>query len=175
MIRKVVLVAMLLAPLALRAQTSGVEAVFDKYNGREGYTTVTLTKSMFELFSAVADDKDDKDFKDITKRLSGIRILSCDCKGGQKAALEFYREMARSVSTSQYQDLMDINDGGDQVKFVIRKQGDRITELVMVAGGSDACLISLQGDIDLKQVSKLSRSMNIKGMDHLSSVNQKRK
>ncbi len=175
MIRKLSLMMMLCFPLLLRAQSGPVDVLFDKYNGKDGYTTVVLTKSMFELFSAMSDDKSDQDFKDITKRLTGIRILSCECKGGAKASLDFYRDVTRVVAAPQYQDLMVINDGGDQVKFVIRKQGDRISELVMMAAGSDACLISLQGDIDLKQVSKLSRSMNIKGMEHLNSVSQKKK
>ena len=175
MIRKIVCIVMLSFPLLLRAQSGPVESLFDKYNGKEGYTTVVLTKSMFELFAAVSDDKNDQDFREITKRLTGIRILSCECKSGAKAAQDFFREMTKAVNGSQYQDLMVINDGGDQVKFVIRKQGDRISELVMIAGGSDACLIALQGDIDLKQVSKLSRSMNIKGLDHLNAVSQKRK
>jgi Domain of unknown function (DUF4252) len=173
--RKIVFGIVLCFPLAAHAQSGPIDALFSKYNGREGYTTVMVSRSMFELFSTMADDKDDKEFKDITKRLSGIRIISCDCKAGTSASQDFYKEMARAVSATQYQDLMDINDGGEQVKFVIRKQGDRISELVMVAGGGDACLISLQGDIDLKQMSRLSKSMNIKGMEHLNSVGQKKK
>ena len=157
----------------VHAQTSPIDRVFDKYNGTQGYTTVLVTKSMFELFSSMADDKEDKDFNEITSRLNSIKILSCECTTTTGAA--FYKELCHAVATPMYQDLMLINDGGETVKFVIHKTGDRITELVMITGGTDACMISLSGDIDLKQVSKLSHSMNIKGLEHLSSVDQKKK
>ena len=130
---------------------------------------------MFDLFASVANDKDDKDLKDITGKLDKIRILSCDCKSGTKATIDFYNEIIENLPKQDYEDLMVINDGHERVKFAIRKHGDKITELVMVVGGSDACVISLQGDIDLKQVAKLSKTMNIKGLEHLNSVGTKKK
>ena len=147
-------------PLVMRAQDSPLD----------GYTTVSISQSMFELFSSIANDKDDQDFKNITSRLTGIKILSCEAKGGAKNGQEFYHEVIRNLPQPEYQVLMDINDGGEPVKFLIKKQGNKTTELVMAVGGAEPCLMVLQGDIDLKQISKLSKSMNIKGFDHLGDV-----
>ena len=171
----ILLLLILAAPFYSVAQSSPLEKIFAKYSGREGYTIVTVSHTMFTMFSAVADDKNDKDFKDITGKLNSIRILSVDTKPGLNAGNDFYRELVRSLSAPVYEELMAINDGGEQVKFLVRKNGDRIYELVMITGGPDACLIAMDGDIDLKQVSKLSKSMNLKGLDHLKDVDKKNK
>jgi len=174
--KKIILSLMILAcPLIMLAQNTRLDRLFDEYADKEGYTTVIITKSMFDLFASVANDKDDKDLKDITSRLDKIKILSCDCKSGAKATIDFYNEIICNMPKQDYEDLMIINDGHERVKFAIKKRGDKITELVMVVGGSDACVISLQGDIDLKQVAKLSKTMNIKGLEHLDNVGAKKK
>ena len=167
--RAYLLIATICFPIILHAQ-SALDRLFDKYSGKAGYTTVSINQSMFDLFSAVADGKEDKEFKDISSRLSSIRILSCECKTGANAVQEFYKQVIRLLPASEYQNLMEINDGGETVKLLIKKHGEKISELVMVAGGKDASVISLTGDIDLKQVSRLSKSMNIKGLDHLDKV-----
>jgi hypothetical protein len=163
------------APVFVTAQSSPLEKIFDMYSGKEGYTIVTINHSMFDMFSAVAADKQDKDFKDITSKLNSIRILSVDTKPNMNAGNDFYREMVRLLTVPGYEELMAINDGGEQVKFVVRKNADRIYELVMIVGGHDPCLIAMDGDIDLKQVSKLSKSMNIKGLDHLKDADKNNK
>ena len=174
--KKIILSLIIMAcPLMMLAQNTRLDKLFDEYADKEGYTTVIITKSMFDLFASVANDKDDKDLKDITGKLDKIRILSCDCKSGTKATIDFYNRVIENLPKQDYEDLMVINDGHERVKFAIRKRGDKITELIMVVGGSDACVISLQGDIDLKQVAKLSKTMNIKGLEHLNNVSTKKK
>jgi hypothetical protein len=49
-----------------------------------------------------------------------------------------------------------------------------VTELLLVLGGKDECaLISIQGDIDMKNISKLAKSMNIEGMENLEKMEDK--
>ena len=160
--------------IATMAQTNAVDRLFDKYADKDGYTSVLVTKYMFQLFEKVASDKDDKDFKEITRKLTGIKILTIDSAVNVKRGHSFYKEIISSLPASEYKDLMVIKEKGQEVKFMIREDNGRISELLMVAGGDDAVLIALQGDIDLKQVSKLSKSMNIKGFERLDKVHDKK-
>ena len=160
--------------IAAMAQTNAVDRLFDKYADKDGYTSVLVTKYMFQLFEKVASDKDDKDFKEITRKLTGIKILTIDSAVNVKRGHSFYKEIISSLPTSEYKDLMVIKEKGQEVKFMIREDNGKISELLMVAGGDDAVLIALQGDIDLKQVSKLSKSMNIKGFERLDKVHDKK-
>jgi len=164
-------IAVILFPMMLYAQSSPLEKLFNKYNGREGYTTVSINQGMFDLFSSIANDKDDKDFKDITSKLTAFRILTCEAK----VCDDLYKEACTYFTAPEYQDLMTVNDGDESVRFLVHKHGDRISELVMAVGGKEPCIMWLQGDIDLKQISKLSKSMNIGGIDKLGDLSAKSK
>jgi uncharacterized protein DUF4252 len=168
-------IAVMLIALTVAAQSTPLQKIFDTYPGKEGYTYVYVTRAMFDLFETIANDNDDKEFKDITSRLNSIKILSLEVKNNRNAGNSFYREMARDLPQPEYQDLMVINDEGEEIKFITRKSGDKISELIMIVGGTDPCIIALDGDINLRQVAKLSKSMNIKGFEHLNNVGTKTK
>ena len=173
--KKIVLNILVLAvPILLSAQSSQVEKIFDQYSGEEGYTSIQITKYMFELFSKVANEEEDKEFKKITSKLTGIKILTLDSLTNIKREQNFYKEITSSLSKTDYKDLMIIKDGTEEIKFIIREMNAKISELVMIVGGNgEAVLIVLLGDINLKQISKLSKSMDIKGFEHLDKVDDK--
>lgn len=57
------------------------------------------------------------------------------------------------------------------IQAVKKISGNGYDELIMVVGGKKSFFIlSLYGEIDLKKISKLSKSMNIKGMEHLRKL-----
>ena len=69
---------------------------------------------------------------------------------------------------------MVIKEKDQDVKFLVHEKDGKITELLLIAGGkNDNVLISIQGDIDLKNISKLSKSMNISGLEHLEEIDKK--
>jgi hypothetical protein len=54
---------------------------------------------------------------------------------------------------------------------MISEKDGIITELVMVVGGNKSFFVlSLYGEINLKNITKLSKSMNIKGMEYLKNL-----
>lgn len=158
-------------PILTLAQSSQVEQIFDKYSGQEGYTSVHITKYMFDMFARIADDEEDKEFKEVTSNLTAIKILTLDSITNLNRKKSFYQELSESISEPNYKDLMIVKDGDEEIKFLIKEANDKISELVMIVGGNnDGVLISLMGDINLKQISKLSKSMDIKGFEHLDKV-----
>jgi len=59
------------------------------------------------------------------------------------------------------------------MKFMISEKDGIITELVMVVGGKKSFFVmSLYGEIDLAKISKLSKSMNVKGMEYLKNLDK---
>ena len=57
--------------------------------------------------------------------------------------------------------------------MLIRKKGDVITEFLMIGGGKDNVLIYITGNINLKSISKLSKAMDIEGMENIDKVAKK--
>ena len=62
--------------LSMQAQTSPVDDLFDRYDGKEGFTSVYISSKMFSLLSRI--DSDDEEFRNLVTRIKGIRILSID-------------------------------------------------------------------------------------------------
>jgi ACT domain-containing protein len=80
-----------------------------------------------------------------------------------------YKEAIKKMNKN-YEVLMEIEDE-EKITFYIDESGGIIKELVMVMGGQNEFMIlTLEGDIDLKEISKLSKSVNISGMEKLESV-----
>jgi len=66
---------------------------------------------------------------------------------------------------------MSIKDGDTDMKFMIKEKGNIISELLMIGGGDrEFYIMSIVGDIDLKQISKLSSKMNIDGLQNLDKL-----
>lgn len=155
------------------AQQSPVDRLFDKYSGKDGFTSVYISKYMFDLFSSIeADDPDAKEMQKAVSNLNSIRILSMD-DPGKSSGVNFYKEVINDLPVNTYKELMVVKEKDQTLKFFIRENGDKIAELLLLIGGTDDnTLISISGDIDLKTISKLSKSMKIEGLENLGKVDK---
>ena len=151
---------------------SAADELFEKYSGKEGYTTVYISKYMFDLFSNIeATDPDAKEMHDVMSRLTGIKIISSEKKD---ESINFLKEMNKKIASGGYKELMVIKEENQDVKFLVRDNDGKISELLLVVSGDgDNVLISIQGDIDMKNISKLAKAMNIEGMEKLEDIDKK--
>lgn len=169
--KKIFLVlTVLVIPIFAFSQKTPVDELFDKYSGKEGFTSVYITSYMFSMFSNL--ETDDPEFDKLVKNLKGIKILATDDTYSGNA--NFYKEIIDKLPMSQYKELMVVKEKDQDVKFLINEKDGKIIELLVIAGGKDEnALISIQGNIDLKNISKLSKSMNINGLEHLNDIDKK--
>jgi hypothetical protein len=159
----------LLIPGMLLAQRTPVDELFDKYSGKEGFTSVYITSYMFSMFTDV--ETDDPEFDELMKNLKAIKILATDETYNGNA--NFYKEIIDKLPMDQYKELMVIKEKDQDVKFLVNEKDGKIIELLLIAGGKDEnALISIQGNIDLKNISKLSKSMQIEGLEHLEEIDK---
>lgn len=163
--------AVVLLPLLLSAQ-SPADKLFDKYSEMDGYTSVYITQHMFGLFADVETEQDESGFLDLVKNLNCIKVVAFDKESGEAPGnVNFYKEVIKSLPEDMYEELMVVKKKGQDIKFLIRKENDTIRELLMISGGeNDNALISIQGNIDLKSISKLSRAMNIEGLENIEEL-----
>ena len=75
---------------------------------------------------------------------------------------------------SEYEELMVVKEGPDITKFLIRQKGDVISELLVVTGGPGGnSLISIKGDLNLKSISELSKTVDIQELKNLDNLEKK--
>lgn len=170
--RLLFLILIFFLTLMLRAQNgSAIDDLFQKYAGKEGITSVFISSKMFGMFNS--QDTKDEDLNNLLSRLKSIRILTVeDSTINEK--INFYDELKKKVDFSVYEELMVVNEADNVTKFLIRESGKTIAELLIISGGKKGnTLISIRGDLDLKNISGLSKKMGIQQLEELDKLDQK--
>lgn len=171
--KKLILIILTVDLMAFQvnAQDAAINSMFDKYADDEAFTKVTITSKMFSLFTEFEpEDPNTKELTEAISKLKGLKILASDSVSD---AQKYYKEAIKNIQKSKFEELMSVRDGKENVLFMIKENGGKISELLMLVGGNNEFVaIDLYGEIDLKQISKLSKGMNIKGMEYLENIDK---
>ncbi len=170
--KKIAILSILfLSTLSANAQEDAITKFFSKYQNDDSFTKINITGRMFGLFTNFeTEEEEDQEMIDAISKVKGLKILAKeDIRNGQ----ELYKEAVRLIDSSEYEELMTIREKDNDMKFLIKEKDGIIAELLMVIGSEDSFfLLSLVGDIDLKQISKLSKSMDIDGFENLQNIDK---
>ena len=167
---------LLMSAQLVNAQNSSAIALFDKYGGKDGYTTVSISKELFGMFADMdSDDPDMVEVKAMMEQLEGIKILMYEAEATDDAELSKFRGEVGKLQVEGYTELMVVKQTGEEVKFLSKKKGDKIGELLLVINGEkEAGFIAITGTIDMNTIGKLSKAMNFEGMDNLEKLNEEK-
>lgn len=157
--------------MTLYGQKSAVDRVFDKYSGKEGYTTVYISSYMFNLLNKLeSDDPEFNQYKKATAGINSIKILTQESKG----SVSFAKELLDQLPRSEYKEMMIVKEEDQDVQFLAREANGKITEfLVIVSGGGEDALIAIQGDIDLESIASIAEGLDMPGLENLEELDKK--
>lgn len=170
-----------IAAVALMMMVSGafaqdaISKFFNKYEGDESFSQVSVSSKMFGLFTKMdAETAEDKEVLDAISKLKGLKILA---KQDARDARELYKEAFSLIPVKEYEELMSVRDKDKDMKFYIKEnKGGTISELLMVMGGNtEFMVLSLFGEIDLKQISRIGKKMDVKGLENLEQMDSGKK
>lgn len=165
---------LLMVMMGAFAQGEAVSKFFSKYQDDETFSQVTVSSKMFGLFTNMElEDKEDQEVLDAISKLKGLKILA---KEDARNARELYTEASKMLPKTEYEELMYVRDKEKDMKFFIKEKGGKIDELVMIAGGSNEfMLLTLFGEIDLKQISKIGKKMDVDGLENLDHLRDRKR
>ena len=165
---------MMLVVAGAYAQGEAVSKFFSKYQSDDTFSQVTISSKMFGLFTNMEmENKEDQEVLDAISKLKGLKILA---KDETRDARGLYDEANKMLPKSEYEELMYVRDKDKDMRFFINEKGGKINELVMIAGGSnDFMLLSVFGEIDLKQISKIGSKMDVDGLKDLERLKDNKK
>ena len=171
--KKLMVVAVVMMVSASVQAQDAISKFFSKYQNDETFSQVTISSKMFNLFTNMeVEDKDDQEVMDAISKLKGLRILT---KEDTRDSRTLYKEAMGMIPMKEYEELMTVRDKDKDMKFFIKESGGKISELVMVMGGNEEFMVmSLFGEIDLKQVSKIGKKMNVDGLENLENIKDKK-
>jgi hypothetical protein len=163
-------VVLLLSPV-ISAQTNPIDEIFEKYSEKEGFTSIYISGKMLGMLGGMEAKSGNTD--NLMLRLKSIRILTED-DSLSKTNVNFFTELSKKLDLSVYEELMVVREGQDVTKFLVRQNGDRISELLMISGGTNGnSLISIRGDMDLKEISQLSKTIGVEQLEQLEEIDKK--
>ncbi|MAE86968.1 MAG: hypothetical protein CMB80_29805 [Flammeovirgaceae bacterium] len=166
-----VTITILMASLATYAQGTVVNKYFNQLGDDEKFTKVSISSKMFSLFTELeAGSEAEEEFLKAVSKLKGLKIIASDSIGN---AAKMYAQALKDVDAAGYDELMSVQDAEENMRFSIKESGGKIEELLMVVGGKKRfVLLSLYGEIDLKNISKIAKGMNVGGLENLSKINE---
>jgi hypothetical protein len=159
--KKLILILAFVLPMAVLAQKSPVDKLFEKYANKEGFTTVNISGKL--LGFAGKFDTGDETTSKMLSDLRGIRILTVDNKA-LTGKLDFYAELEKDgfFQNNEYEVLMEVTEANEVVRFLAKDGGNgKLSDLILVVGGNDNTLISISGLIDPENIGKITNSLNV--------------
>lgn len=153
-----------------QAQESVTEQLYEKYSGKDGFTTVHITKELFSMIAQMNFDGEDaedlNEMKEAMANLQFIRILMFEKgEGGKAADFNAFKNDLGAFDLDGYSELMVVDDNDEKVRFVALQEGDIFKEfLVLIESEDEAGFISIFGDIDFETISKVSQTMGLQHM-----------
>lgn len=175
----VFVMALMLLPLSGMSQD-----IFEKYNANTDVTYVSIKPKMFQMIAKMGinmNDPEAKAYMDMVQSITSFRTIVTDNK-------TISADMANWVKSSSnpLEELMEVKDEGSDVKFYAKegKDANHVNELLIFVNGMnnlmketavvngqqrrfETVIVSLTGDINLNEISKLTAKMNIPGGNHL--------
>lgn len=149
--KKLLFFAALIVPLCTASGQRSIDRLFDKYSGADGFTTVTIGGSLLNFATSIENDNDEKSIK---ARITEVRILAQDDKAIR--VVNFLDFIGRDIDLNDYEEFMRVKESHQDLRMLVRSQGRKITEFLLVAGGDDNAIIQIKGNMTFSDAKKLS-------------------
>lgn len=173
-----IIIALIVAPMLASAQNA-----FDAFENENDVTSVIVTKNMFKLLSNMDLDSTDpeaKEYLEMVNNLDNIKIFTTDNPAvAQRMTASVNKYVASAKGLGE---LMRVKDDGKNIKFYSKegKNENFVSELLMymegnIDGKNMSVIMSITGNIDLKQISKLTKQLNVPGSDELKNIDKNKK
>lgn len=167
--KRLLLLAVLTITFTFVYGQKSIDALFEKYAGKDGFTTVTINGNLFKLAKCF-DNDGDHDKNSIPANITEIRILSQENKDIKVE--NFYDMVIKDIDLEKYEEFMRVKDSDQDLRMLVRAEGRRFREFLLIAGGEDNAIIQIKGDLtfdDAKKISEDARKNN--GMDIVADHN----
>lgn len=166
-----IIVALLLMPFMSNAQD------FTKYENMKDVTSMVMTSKMFKLLSNIdfsSDDAEVQRYAELIENLENIKVFVSENPSVRK---QMANDVQKYLKSSSLDELMRVKDDGEIVKFYSKPgRNDKfVSELFMHLEGTSeerpvTVILQITGDINLKDVSKLTQDLKVPGAEELENL-----
>lgn len=128
--------------------------LFDKYAEMDNVTSVYISKAMFQMIPDM--EAGGLNLMNLKGKIEGLQIITTE----REDLKEKMRKDFGALINSQHEELMRVKDGKTRATFYIKKKGDLVNELIMLADTEkEYSVIQLLGNFTLQDIQDISKSM----------------
>jgi hypothetical protein len=149
--RLLFLTVLMITASVLSGQKS-IDALFEKYAGKDGFVTFTISGNLLKLVC----DNDEENDNPIPAKITEIRILAQE--DDNMKVENFYDRVIKDLNLNDYEEFMRVKESDQDLRMLVRSEGNRFREFLLIAGGEDNALIQIKGSMTFKEAEKFSEN-----------------
>lgn len=154
----IVSIAFVLAFTGVFAQSSKLDEVFNKFQGKDGITSIVFTSDLMKFASEMNDSG-----LNVLKNIKQVRIISLEKASAQDIVT--FENMVKEIPLSNFKELMVVKENQNNVRMLATEnQGYWSDFLLIVSGVKDHVLVNVQGSITPQELRGLAKQVDVKGM-----------
>jgi len=163
---RLLIIAVLLAPMVLMAQNKAITEFQNKYKDDRDASYVEISGSLFKFISSINDgDNDELDpnleaLANIADGLTSMKILKIDKYAADVTNSEI-DELRKSLEKDSYESLMSMKEGRKNIDFLAQGKANELRNmLIIVDDKEEFVIINIDGVLTSEDLSYLSRHYN---------------
>ncbi|MCX6254539.1 MAG: DUF4252 domain-containing protein [Bacteroidia bacterium] len=128
-----------------------IDALFERYAGKDGFVTITISGNLLKLATCLDNDNDDNS---LPAEITEIRILAQE---DENLKVEnFYDMVINDINLDNYEEFMRVKESDQDLRMLVRSENNRFKEFLLIAGGEDNALIQIKGNMTYSEAKKFS-------------------
>lgn len=153
---------------------------FNKYDSMKNVDAMVLTSKMFKLLAKVdlnSEDPEAQQYLNLIEHLKEIRMYT---SSQPEVMNQMNVDVTNYLQKGSLEELMRVNKDGKNIKFYSKpgRNENYVSELFMYLQGETdgkpmSIILTITGDIDLTQLSKLTADLKVPGAEELKKVEKK--
>ena len=130
------------------------QELFDKFADRDGVTSVYISKAMFQMMSGI--ETASLNLANMKGKVESLQVLATE----KPELKEEIRKAFQPLIGKPHEELMRVKSDKTKANFYMRKKGDLIQELIMLADtGDEFAVVQLLGNFTLKDIQEITESV----------------
>jgi hypothetical protein len=165
--KKLLLFAVLTITVSFAYGQRSIDRLFDKYAGKDGFTTVTIDGNLLKFLHCLGDNEDENS---LPEKITEIRILAQE--NDSVKVDNFYDLVIKDIDLRNYDEFMRVKKTDNDLRMLVRSEGNKFKEFLLISGGSNNAVVQIKGSITYGEARRLSRSAEKNhGIEISSSIN----
>lgn len=169
--KKIAILIISILPLLTQAQT------FDRYENMKDVDAMVMTSKMFKMLAKVDLSDDDPEAQEYLNLIENLDEIKMFTSSNASVRNEMQKDVTSYLSSNSLEQLMRVKEDGKNIRFYSKsgKNDNYVSELFMFMEGEKdgepvSVILSITGEIDLSQLSRLTSDLKIPGAGELKKV-----